>query len=313
MPASSGKTAKNPGFLVRCPRLHRGAFRHPATNPVPYGPPEAAPLYFAAQKAGSSFSGRSTDKLRHYLSMRLFRNLRRAIGWPPQLAAALAIVLTASQAGCVERRMIVRTNPPGALLYVDDYEIGTTPCATSFIYYGTRKIRLVKDGYETLVVNQPLPAPWYEYFPADFVAENLVPGHIRDLRVLTYDLRPAIPVPNDQLRGRADALRDAVKAEQLSEGIVPKPRAVQPAPQLIPQPVGPQNVLPSPTYYPQPLPPNYSVPATPNYAAPAYNLPPNSPIYASPSGAPAYTIPPPGAQSYTIPPAGTPNLAPPAQ
>ena len=88
--------------------------------------------------------------------------------------------------------------PPGAVLYVDDYPIGTTPCATSFIYYGTRQIRLVKDGYETLVVNQPIPAPWYEYFPADFVTENLVPGHIRNVRVLTYDLRPMLMVPNDR-------------------------------------------------------------------------------------------------------------------
>ena len=72
--------------------------------------------------------------------------------------------------------------PAGALLFVHNYEIGTTPVATDFVYYGTRQIRLVKDGYETLVINQPIPAPWYEYFPADFVAENLVPGHIRDVR-----------------------------------------------------------------------------------------------------------------------------------
>ena len=133
--------------------------------------------------------------------MRIFNRFNCRIGWRPRLAVAMAIVLTASQAGCVERRMIVRTNPPGALLYVDDYEVGITPCATSFIYYGTRKIRLVKDGYETLVINQPIPAPWYEYFPADFVAENVVPAHIRDIRVLTYDMHPAILVPNEQLGG----------------------------------------------------------------------------------------------------------------
>ncbi len=245
--------------------------------------------------------------------MRMLHALQSGIGWRPQWAAALAIVLTASQAGCVERRMIVRTNPPGALLYVDDYEIGTTPCATSFIYYGTRKIRLVKDGYETLVVNQPLPAPWYEYFPADFVAENLVPGHIRDLRILTYDLRPAIPVPMDQLRSRADALRGAVKAEQLSEGIVPKQRLVQPVQPIVPQPAGSQGILPSPIYNPQPMPPNYSVPITPNYTAPNYAVPPGSPAYASPPNASVYTVPPPGTQNYAIPPGTTPSFAPPAR
>ena len=60
--------------------------------------------------------------------------------------------------------MTVRSNPPGALVYVDDYQIGTTPVSTDFVYYGTRKIRLIKDGYDTLTVQQPFPVPWYEIF-----------------------------------------------------------------------------------------------------------------------------------------------------
>ena len=47
----------------------------------------------------------------------------------------------------------------GALVYVDDYEVGITPISTSFLYYGQRRIRLVKDGYETLTVMQPIPPP----------------------------------------------------------------------------------------------------------------------------------------------------------
>jgi hypothetical protein len=210
---------------------------------------------------------------------------RCANPWRRCLAAMLAIVLTASQAACVERRMIVRSNPPGAVLYVDDYPIGTTPCATSFIYYGTRQIRLVKDGYETLVVNQPIPAPWYEFFPADFVAENLVPGHIRDVRVLSYDLRPLLPVPNDQLTGRADALRAAVKAEQASEGIIPRPRVFVPR-----STVPAEQVLP---------PPSYSLPAPQGYAPPSY-APPNAPSYGLPTYAPPASGPASG-PTYTLP------------
>src|SRR4051812_48980499 len=43
---------------------------------------------------------------------------------------ALAL-LVAMLAGCVERRFTIRSNPPGAQVYVDDYEIGTTPCSHS--------------------------------------------------------------------------------------------------------------------------------------------------------------------------------------
>jgi hypothetical protein len=124
--------------------------------------------------------------------------------------ALLGLLLCTLSAGCVERRMTVRTNPPGALLYVDDYEIGTTPVSTNFTYYGTRKIRLVKDGYETLTLMQPIPAPWYEYTPADFVAENLVPGQIRDQRTLDFQLKPQVVVPTEQLLSRAEQLRRGV-------------------------------------------------------------------------------------------------------
>src|SRR5688572_10814496 len=34
-----------------------------------------------------------------------------------------------SASGCVRRRLNVRSNPPGALVYVDNQQIGTTPCS----------------------------------------------------------------------------------------------------------------------------------------------------------------------------------------
>ena len=124
----------------------------------------------------------------------------------------LGLLLCTCQSGCVERRMTVRTNPPGALLYVDDYEIGTTPVSVNFTYYGTRKMRLVKDGYETLTVMQSIPPPWYEYPPMEFVAENIVPGQIRDQRCLDFQLRPQLVVPTDQLLSRAEQMRRGVHA-----------------------------------------------------------------------------------------------------
>jgi hypothetical protein len=103
--------------------------------------------------------------------------------------------------------MMIRSNPPGALVYVDDYEIGTTPVATNFTYYGTRKIRLVKEGFETLTLMQKFPTPWYEIPPLDFISENLIPGEIRDRRDFCYQMRPQVDVPAEQLRARAEDLR----------------------------------------------------------------------------------------------------------
>jgi len=174
------------------------------------------------------------------------------------------LVMIASPAGCVQRRMTIRSNPPGALVYVDDYSIGTTPVSTSFLYYGTRKIRLVKDGYETLTVMQPVPAPWYEIPPLDFFSENVVPGELRDHRVLEYNLTPQVVVPPEQLLQRAEQLRQG--QPRGSPGLV---APASPGMRVTPGPYGPPSPLapgtPEPIGTPapiggqqvQPLPPRY--------------------------------------------------------
>jgi hypothetical protein len=110
-------------------------------------------------------------------------------------------------AGCVRRRLTIRSNPPGALVFVDDREIGVTPVSTPFTYYGTREILLIKDGYETVTVKQRFPVPWYELPPLDFVTENLWPFEVRDERVADFSLSPQRIVPNEVLIERAESLR----------------------------------------------------------------------------------------------------------
>ncbi|HEX4412441.1 MAG TPA: PEGA domain-containing protein [Lacipirellulaceae bacterium] len=153
----------------------------------------------------------------------------------------------------------MRTNPPGALVYVDNQQIGTTPCSVDFTYYGTREIRLVKPGYETLTVNQPIPTPWYEYIPLDFVSENLVPNKIRDNRTVTYNLAPQVIMPPQQLVERGNQLRQ----EALQFPVVPAgatvplgTTVVAPGTPIIAP--GPAPIVAPPTTAPQRLPDVYS-------------------------------------------------------
>ena len=162
-----------------------------------------------------------------------------------------ALVVCACGTGCVRRRMTIRSNPPGALVYVDDYEIGTTPISQDFIYYGERKVRLVKDGYETLTVMQSIPTPWYQIPPLDFVTENMIPGKIRDHRTFNYQLTPQRIVPSEQLLSRAENLRRGVRAATGVTGSPPLPAVrVNPAesgPEIIPPSgIGGQPVYPLP-------------------------------------------------------------------
>src|SRR5437763_1585597 len=124
--------------------------------------------------------------------------------------ASAALLMTAFALpahGIVRRRLNVNSNPPGALVYVDNQQIGTTPCSVDFTYYGTREIRLIKPGFETLTVNQPIPTPWYQVPPIDFVSENLVPANLIDHRSIAFNMQPQVIVPTDQLLDRANQLR----------------------------------------------------------------------------------------------------------
>jgi len=122
------------------------------------------------------------------------------------------LILVVAASGCVRRRFTVRTNPPGAVLYVDNQEIGVTPVATKFTYYGTREIRLEKDGYEPVVQLHQFRTPWYQYPPLDFISENLVPWEIRDQRELDFEMVPLRITPPEELRARAEQLRSNTQA-----------------------------------------------------------------------------------------------------
>ena len=130
------------------------------------------------------------------------------MNWLSRCKIVLLIVATALlDSGCVRRRMNLRSNPSGAMVYVDDQQIGMTPVSTSFRYYGTRKIKLVKDGYETHTAMHTFQAPWYEFPPLDFVSETLIPREIRDERILDFQLQPQRVVTGDELISRANNLR----------------------------------------------------------------------------------------------------------
>jgi hypothetical protein len=215
----------------------------------------------------------------------------------------LAVLLVCVSTGCVQRRLTIRSNPPGALVLVDNYEIGTTPCSTDFIYYGTRKIQLVKDGFETLTLLQPIPTPWYEYPGLDFVSENLVPGEIRDERVLSFNLQPQIIVPTEQLLGRAENLR-----RSSPQPIGPAPPGVVPVP---PAPVytGPPGAAPQ-----QPFIPPQTLPPPQNFQQPPQFAPPTQPQFApqSPPTGQQPFVPPQqfGPQQPFVPPTALPSTTP---
>jgi hypothetical protein len=109
--------------------------------------------------------------------------------------------------GCVERRYLITTDQPGAIVYENGRPIGATPVDRSFVYYGKYRFTIVKDGCQMLVVDERLKAPWFEYPLVDFLSENLLPFTIRDIRRLHYTLQPTPIVPPDAVLSAGQQLR----------------------------------------------------------------------------------------------------------
>jgi len=164
---------------------------------------------------------------------------------------------------------MVRSNPTGAMVYLDNQPIGTTPCATDFIYYGTREVRLVKVGYETLTVNQPIPAPWYQIPPLDFFSEVLLPRKIQDYRTVSFHMQPQVIVPTEQLLARAEQLRQST----LQGAVLPVPATsipgvITPGLPAVTSPIFPGPTLGQPTLAPPvSLVPQTLVPGSPSYGS----------------------------------------------
>lgn len=131
----------------------------------------------------------------------------------------LVLFLMVATPGCLRRRLTIRTTPPGALVSVDNQPVGISPAATGFTYYGTREIRVEKDGFRTEVIKRNLKAPWYEYPALDFITETLLPWEIRDERIIDIEMVPEEIESTNDVLSRAEQLRSQSRA-----GIVTAPR-----------------------------------------------------------------------------------------
>jgi hypothetical protein len=124
----------------------------------------------------------------------------------------LVAALPALLAGCVDRRFIIESDPPGAFVYQEGKFLGATPVDVPFTYYGKYDFMLVKDGFETLRVSTRATPPWYERFPLDFFSENLWPFHIHDIRPVRFELKLMPQTNTVELLNQAHQLRERGQA-----------------------------------------------------------------------------------------------------
>ena len=106
-------------------------------------------------------------------------------------------------AGCVRRTITITTEPPNAMVFLNDQEIGRSTVTTDFLWYGDYDVVIRKDGYETLKTNWEIVPPWYQIVPLDFLAEVLWPGKLHDVRERHFVLQPKEVPTQEELLDRA--------------------------------------------------------------------------------------------------------------
>lgn len=120
---------------------------------------------------------------------------------------AAILLAGAGLGGCLQRRIFVTSEPDGAIVWINDQEVGRTPLDTGFTFYGTYDVRVRKEGYEPVSGPRDARAPWYEYPGPDLIASAL-PFPIRSTVRWHYVLAP-LP-PNTQ-EARADLVERAAE------------------------------------------------------------------------------------------------------
>ena len=150
-------------------------------------------------------------------------------------ALALAAALLT---GCVDRRFVVTTDPPGAIVYRDGVYLGATR-RRSLHLLCKYHFMIVKEGYETLQVDQEIKTPWYEFPGIDFLSETLLPYNVVDRREFHYKLEPRKLPDEQQFLQQAQALRkrglDLGPGKlALTGGQPPAPPVVLPPPGILP-------------------------------------------------------------------------------
>ncbi len=191
-------------------------------------------------------------------------NYRRNTSTPIRFYLLCLTVSLCVTTGCVRRKLTVRTNPPGAMVYVDRQPLGASPASTQFTYWGSRHIEVVGDGYRTEKVIRTFYPPWYQIPPFDFVAETLWPWEIKAYREVDITMVPEPNVANEELIARADDLRT-----QAAAGVAVPINRTQ----------GPADVIRTPVLPPGNSPPPYVPPAAIGSDALGATGPATPPVY----------------------------------
>ena len=172
------------------------------------------------------------------------------------LVCGLAFLVLVCTLGCVRRVIRIRTEPEGAMVEMDGTLLQTertvidregkvleltepqpltTPIDLPFDWYGTHEFVARHEGYKRARKVVKVRPPWYEFFPLDFMFDNLWPWTLHDIHTVQIELEKERPLgeageaektaAKEGVRKRGDEFRKLAREKVPPPKPKPKPAA----------------------------------------------------------------------------------------
>lgn len=125
--------------------------------------------------------------------------------------------------GCVERSITLATAPRGALAYLNDREVGRTPCRVPFLWYGNYDVRFLltrnvgtaarpKLVHYYLHTHRETKRPWFQWIGPDLIAA-ILPIQFKDNKLWAFDVPRLRRQSDAQMVHEARALQSRMRLE----------------------------------------------------------------------------------------------------
>jgi hypothetical protein len=144
---------------------------------------------------------------------------------PPNIPAfwmvPVLVVTALAASGCVRRVVQITSAPEGALVWMNDREVGSTPLEIEILHYGKYDVRVEKAGFEPVTTGRSASVPIWDFPGPDLIAE-LVPADFESRTVWHFDLVVENDDP-DRVLLRAETARDRLAAANAKRAADAKP------------------------------------------------------------------------------------------
>jgi PEGA domain-containing protein len=149
------------------------------------------------------------------------------------LVLALAAGIALGAAGCMKRSLVIRTDPVGAVVFVNGRNLGPSPVTVPYVHEGRFDVRVELPGYESVALEMVTPTRANAVPGPDFFAEHLSRRNrqtVHDVRLSPLKTDSYTRAELEEMWKRAEAFRARANEPYPAAGAPAPPAPTTPSP-----------------------------------------------------------------------------------